>query len=195
MSAEYSIETDLKEAEAMAHSLDAYVRGEQLYGSAGGGFFNPMPSLTVGALAMRLRRLHALGSALNARQQARLEKATRHHDSVQQEWRAHYEEKVTREAHSRLEAMATFFKECRESPSQCPNIYKPEALRRTIVQELLRLLPELNVDTGDLTDKVRRTDGNLRGVVNKSEFIWAPVLMPVYPQDEFWWLYSTPPEE
>ncbi|MEL6526404.1 MAG: hypothetical protein AAFQ07_11920, partial [Chloroflexota bacterium] len=60
MSASYDINKDLKEAKAMADGLADYLRGDVLYGSTQGGFFSRMPSLTVGALLMRLRRLDAL---------------------------------------------------------------------------------------------------------------------------------------
>jgi hypothetical protein len=53
------LERDLNEARDMANGLADYVRGDQLYGSVGGGLFGSgnKPALTVGALLLRLRRL------------------------------------------------------------------------------------------------------------------------------------------
>ncbi|MCA9888602.1 MAG: hypothetical protein KC546_09520 [Anaerolineae bacterium] len=194
MSADYSVETDLKEAVAMAEHLADYVRGNQLYGSVG-GFFNQMPSLTVGALVMRLRRLQMMTGSMSDDQRARLEKATALHNQVQREWFAHYEEKLLWEAESRLKSMMAFFRECRERPGQCSQLYKPEALKRTIVEELLGIMSNLHIHSDVIPNHVRETDAALRSLVTRSDFIWADVLAPIYPANEYWWLYSTPPEQ
>ena len=195
MSTQYSMETDLKEAAAMAEGLSEYVRGNQLYGSTGGGFFNNMPSLTIGALVMRLRRLQIMEGSMSDNQRQRLEQATALHDQVQREWFAHYEEKLLWEAESRLKSMLVFFRECRENPDQCPQLYKPEALKRTIVQELLGVMPGLRIESQVVSDKVKEADGALRSILTKSDFIWDEALAPIYPSDEYWWLYRTPPEK
>lgn len=195
MSTQYNIETDLKEAVAMAEGLSEYVRGNQLYGNAGGGFFSNMPSLTIGALVMRLRRLHILDSSMSDEQRERLEKATALHDQVQREWFAHYEEKLLWEAESRLKSMSAFFRECRESPALCPQIYKPEALKRTIVEELLGVMPGLHIESQIISDRTKEADAGLRSILTKSDFIWDEALAPIYPTNEYWWLYSTPPEK
>ena len=203
MSAQYQIERDLKEAESMADALEEYVRGNQLYGNASGGIFANMPSLTIGALATRLRRLDVLRPHLSAKQQETLNHAMRQHTSVQQEWRYHYEEKIKHEAHSRLDAMRTFFRECADSTRLCASVYPPEVLRRTVVQEVLRLMNELNISMqdkdaennngDDLETKLRGTDSKLRGLVKPHPFLWDDILQPAYPKDEFWWLYNKPP--
>jgi hypothetical protein len=101
MSSQYRLETDVNEAFAMAENLENYVRGNELYGHAGGGFFSKMPSLTVGALAMRLRRLQQLQEFLNDRQKKLLDEAITSHDEVSREWRVHYTAKAQKEMLSR----------------------------------------------------------------------------------------------
>ncbi|MGV2437752.1 MAG UNVERIFIED_CONTAM: hypothetical protein LVT10_24980 [Anaerolineae bacterium] len=49
---------------------------------------------------------------------------------------------MEREAHSRLDAILPFFKECQQTPAQCRSIYLPEVLRRTITQEILTHLSQ-----------------------------------------------------
>ena len=77
MAQDYSIETDLNEAEAMVKGFVNYLKSNEVYGSVAGGFFGfgQMPSLTTGALAMRLRRLAVLRAQLDDGQQARLDAA------------------------------------------------------------------------------------------------------------------------
>lgn len=194
MSAKYSLETDLKEAKAMADALESYVRGDSLYGTAHGGFFSSMPSLTIGALLMRLRRLDAQRDQMQDRQRKTLDAAVDRYETVMREWSHHSEQKMLREAHSRLDAMSSFFKECAESERQCAAVYRPEQLRRTIVQELLREMEARNVQAGkDLQAKVSNADKYLRGFFRPAEFEWADALQAIYPENEFWWLYQRPP--
>lgn len=195
MAATYDISKDLKEASAMARGLSDYVRGDELYGNAGGGFFSRMPSLTVGALLLRLRRLHALRGDLNERQQKTLDEAVNAYETVRKEWTTHYEEKLLREAKSRIDAMQGFFRECRDSMSRCAGIYRPELLRRSIVQEIERELQELRVEDDELQDKIRGADGRLRAFLRDDQFQWDERLQDLYPKSEFWWLYQKPPQE
>jgi hypothetical protein len=194
MVAIFSPEKDLKEPEAMACGLSEYVRGDALYGSAGGGLFGAgaMPSLTIGALLMRLRRLEALAGQLSAAQRERLSQARRTQQAVQSDWRTHYEEKASREALSRLDAIRMYFQECTSQPTLCAGAYGPEALRRTIVEELMAPLATQPADTKTVTDRARAVDAHLRGLLVVEGFVWDPALQPVYPREQFWWLYMRP---
>jgi hypothetical protein len=193
MSEDYSIARDLEEAEAMADGLADYIRRDALYGNVG-GFFSKMPALTVGALLMRLRRLDALRDHMDAGQITRLEKVIQRHQDTAKEWQLHYGQKIEREVKSRLDAMRTFFEECKNDPQLCPRVYKPEANRRTIVQELLYAMEQMNIDRDEeLEQKRKTTDNRLRTVVESTDFIWSEILEPVYDRRDYWWLYSYPP--
>lgn len=189
----YSTALDLKEAQAMADGLEEYVRGNELYGRAGGFFsLSQMPSLTVGALRMRLRRLAAQRDQLSSEQAAQLDGVMFAHDRARREWRRHYDEKMEREARSRLKAMETFFEELRDNPRIAASSYLPEAMRRTIVEELLIAMREADLNVEAIERDARAIDGRLRRWVAPGEFLWSAVLSPVYPQAQFWWLYSRP---
>lgn len=189
----YSITQDLKEAQAMVDSLDSYLKQDQLYGSVGGGFFTAgrMPALTVGSLVMRLRRLHLFTAQLTDAQIAQLTKIDTTHEAVRREWRHHYEEKLKREAKSRLDAIRPFFEEAKDT-QQASKIYGPEVLRRTITEECLTALEDLNIDTTELRKLARATDHRLRGYVSSAEFFWDAKLQEAYPAQKFWWLYHAP---
>lgn len=191
----YNIETDLKEADAMSKGLAAYVRGGNLYGSVGGGLFSSrMPSLTIGALLMRVRRLRVLEDRLNPTQRALLDRIDDQHTQTRREWSMHYHDKLKQEGFSRLKAMATFFEECADRPRGCAGIYLPEALRRTIVQEIIMALEESGKPDSELVAQARGVDGRLRRFTQPHDFIWAAELQPVYPQAMFGWLYAKPPQ-
>lgn len=187
----YSIEQDLKEAAAMADGLDEYVRGDQLYGRASGGFFSGnMPMLTIGALLLRLGRLHALAASLNAVQRAQLAEVDTRHEAVRLEWAHHYGVKVRQELLSRLKALDAYFIEMRDEPRSAVNSYYPEALRRTISQLLADALPA----DDEIKGALRKADGGLRRWTEPSDFLWAPELEALYPREKFWWLYVRPLE-
>lgn len=187
----YSLERDLKEASAMAKALEEYVQHDELYGRVGGGLFSStrMPSLTIGALLMRLRRLRAMEDQLSAEQRHQLRKAEREHERVKKEWAMHYHKKLLYEAHSRLKAMDHYFAESADDPRSAASGYLPEALRRTIVQEIAN---SLDAPDEDLDKAMRKADSGLRRWVEPASFIWAPTLEPVYPKETYWWLYSRP---
>ena len=195
MTTDYSFEQDLKEAEAMTGGLEDYLKADELYGSVGGGFFNfqQMPSLTVGALLMRLRRLHALRDQLNAGQQQRLDTVTDQHNSIREAWRAHYEKKMLWEANSRLDAIRPYFREVSQNQDMALGAYGPEQHRRTIVEEIHIAMEALNILSEDIEKKMREIDGQLAAIAtDASGFLWSTELEPVYPQKDFWWLYRKP---
>lgn len=197
MAERYTVDQDIREAQAMVDGLERYLKGDQLYGTVGGGGIfsgGNMPSLTVGALLMRLRRLDALRDKLSEQQRQQLALITDKHNAVRKEWRYHYEQKLTWEANSRLDAMRTFFEECSD-PKLCARIYLPEVLRRTIVEECLIVLQDLNVELDDaLKLKIKGTDSRLRRFVKPASFVWAAELQSAYDEKRFWWMYSRPPE-
>ncbi len=193
----YTVVQDVKEAQAMVECLSPYIYEDQLYRRIGGkGIFSRsnIPYMTLGAVLLRLRRLRALKAHLTDAQQNQLAQLENHHEEVRHEWRVHYERKLVKEALSRLDAMRMFFDECRESPRLCAGAYMPEALRRTIVQEIVLAMAELDIHSADLNAKIALIDGQLRSVVQPVNFIWSEMLQPVYPQESFWWLYHRPSE-
>jgi hypothetical protein len=194
MSTQYRIDKDLNEAVKMANVLEDYVRGDQLYASLSGGWYGggDAPALTAGALAMRLRRLDMLKDKLSAARQQELAAAQDKQRQVQREWSVHYEAKLLKEVQSRLDAMKTFFKEVADNPALAAHIYLPEVLRRTIVQELVRMMDGLRIESAEVMQKLREVDSTLRGVVVAGKFQWDAQLQPVYPIEEFWWLYRAP---
>ncbi len=190
----YSVEQDLKEARAMVENLQDYLLGDQLYGSTGGGFFGgKMPSLTIGALLLRLRRLNALSASLTESQSATLASLNERQQALAKEWHQHYRDKMIYEVNSRLKAMDQYFSDCADDPRSCANNYLPEALRRTIAQELLNAIKEQAPDAvPDVQRALAKADSGLRRYTVPSDFVWSAVLSSTYPQTEYWWLYQRP---
>jgi len=194
MSSRYSLKRDLDELERMVARLGDYLLGNEMYLSIGGGAFRGLsaPQLTIGALLLRRRRLTQLRAKLKRADGIRLDAALADHDDLRREWTLHYEQKLQREVPSRLRVMAGFFRECSENPRDCAGAYPIEALRRTIVGEILLAMMEFGYEKSEVIASVRSADQALRRILQAGEFIWSPLLAPVYPQDDFWWLYGRP---
>ena len=194
MSSRYSIERDLHEFEQMVERLGDYLLGDAMYLPVGGGFFrgSSRPQMTIGATLLRRRRLMQLRAKLKRADGRRLDAALAQHDDLQREWTLHYEQKLQREVPMRLNVMAGFFRECSENPRDCAGGYPVEALRRTIVQEILLAMSEFDYDKSGATASARPADQALRRLLHPSDFIWSPSLEAVYPKAAFWWLYGSP---
>lgn len=192
MSSKYSIDRDLKEIAKMGEILNHYVLSDMLYMSIEGGLFSSrdMPQMTTGAFLLRLRRLNHFRDEMNGVQQATLDKAVAQHHAIRNEWTVHYEQKMEREAQSRVKSLAEFFRDCRENVKSCSSAYRTEALRRTIIQELIMALDEQGFDSQAVKLRVNHTDNELRSWVTDGEFIWSDKLVSVYPKERFWWLYA-----
>lgn len=194
MSSRYSLARDLDELEQMVERLEDYLLGDAIYLPVGGGFFrgSSTPQMTLGAMLLRRRRLSQLRAKLKRADGFRLDATLAQHDDLQREWTLHYEKKLLREVPSRLRVMAGFFRECSENPRDCAGAYPVEALRRSIIQEILLAMGEFGYDKGDLTAAIRPADQALRRILHTGEFVWSPVLEAVYPRTTFWWLYGSP---
>lgn len=192
--ATYNIDRDLEEARALAEHLVPYVYESELYGSIGGMFGSgSMPSLTIGGLLLRLRRLQALEDQMTAAQKAILGDTEARNQQVRQEWTVHYHEKMLQEGRSRLKMIESFFADCEDDPRTCAANYPPEAMRRTIVQDIIKAFERDNAPNAELDQLAHKRDTQLRRFTQPSDFIWATALQPAYPPDEYWWLYAKPP--
>ncbi|MBN8618111.1 MAG: hypothetical protein J0L63_04350 [Anaerolineae bacterium] len=185
----YSIDLDLKEVKAMVDHLVPYIYEDDLYGK----ITLDSARLTPGAILLRLRRLNALRDQMSTAQAAQLDRISATNDKVRQEWAVAYGRKMVREAEARLRDLNTYLKECKDDPRLCANAYLPEALRRTMVAEILDALPA-EVDGSALKTSAKSVDSGLRRYVEETDFLWDRTLMPIYPAEAYWWLYNRPPK-
>jgi len=185
----YSIDLDLKELKAMVENLVPYIYEDNLYGNIN----TDSARLTPGSILLRLRRLGLLRSQLNEAQATQYDKLNAQNEAVRKEWNVAYSKKMVKEADSRLRDLQIYIKECKEDPKLCANAYNPEALRRTIVAELMAALPA-DVDQSAIKNAMGSVDSGLRRNIKETPFIWDKVLQSAYPQSTFWWLYGRPPQ-
>ena len=148
-------------------------------------------ALTVGALELRLRRLGLLTQAADQRE--RLAGLAAQRDAVRAEWPLHYRRKLLWEANSRLDTLQRYLGDMAGNPTQAARNWQPELLRRSIVEELRRVMAQLDLVDAALDAKVRASDGLLTLIADEPcAFQWDAQLQPVYSAPDFPWLYHRP---
>jgi hypothetical protein len=189
----YTIETDLRELEAMASHLTPYLYHDDLYGMIS----NNLPRLTVGGLLLRLHRLEGLHDQLSEAQRQRIAAARTQFEQRRQEWAAHYDGKVQKEIEARLRSFGAFLDETDDSPGGARSNYPAEATRRTIIEHLKDEAQERNLWNEEFAADLQRVDRRLQAIMDssKEQFVWSDMLKPGYPKERYWWLYALPQEK
>lgn len=189
---EYDIKADLRALEAMASNLIPYLYEEPLYGVISSN----LPSLTVGGFLLRLYRLQNLEDLLTDNQQKHLSDAHLNFEHARSEWMVHYEGKVKHELRARINDLRNFVDEHSDDPVRSRNAYPVEATRRTIVANLQIEAEVFNMWEDEFEDELGSVDKRLRSILDLDEpnFIWPSALEPIYPKQDFWWLYGYPHE-
>ncbi len=180
----------------MAAALLPFVYEERLTGALFGGAFaregRAQPQLALGELLLRRRRLSLLlADEGDATQRARLAEIAAQHEAVCREWSVHYRRKLNAELDWRARRLRAFLQDQREEGGAMAG-FGAEAGRRTLAQELWRELVarEYAEDAKRARRELAAIDGQLRPLTRPAPFRWDAHLRPVYPKDEYWWLYA-----
>ncbi|GAB5493971.1 MAG: hypothetical protein Phog2KO_41860 [Phototrophicaceae bacterium] len=185
----YDYNEDLEIVNSMVERLESYLYSDSIYGNQG-LFIEGLPAITIGGLLMRIRRLNALRELIGLARQHQLDKVIAKHDAIYNKWQVHYKKKLQAELESRIGRIQQFIDEIKENQQSVIIFFKPEQMRRTIVQEILYMMQRSGIEIEGLGNTLKAIDYELRQVVKQCDFIWAPLLSSVYSSDEFWWLYS-----
>lgn len=186
----FDLDRDVEILSAMASSMTPYLYEDEMYGHLSGA----LPKLTIGGLLLRLYRLSKLDHHLNAEQQAQVQDAHINFEAECSKWAVHYENKLQRELHARMDALDRFLKECADDMQSCANGYPTQAEKRTMIYHLMQESAEQDVLPPETEMRLHQLDERLRRVFREGEFITDERLKTVYPEDMFWWLYGYIPE-
>jgi hypothetical protein len=188
-----NLEYDLAVVEFMVAELEKYLKSEVLYWqlSPTRPISPPPPMLTVGGCVFRLHRLQNLPELLTAEQKTRLEKVATDYQEIANEWAAHVENKIRREAGARLNSWNWFADDCNARKKSCIQYYATESELRTLIHLLLKEGDRFG-DFIKEQKKLAGIDANFRRWFQPGEFVWRAELEPAYPKSEFWWLFGKP---
>ena len=170
-------EIDLRFVKEAVPQLQEYLLSNELYWPLSGS----LPRLTPGSLLLTLARLRVADSKV----EFEVQKLETQVDAIRVRWRTAWEKKVTREAANRMRLWSQFLSDYLQAPDQNLESYATEARGRAILHLLLTELPDASEGSA-----LAELDGILRSHLTPGEFIWEPELQPIFPKNEFWFLYG-----
>lgn len=184
---------DLVILQAMARHLDKYLSRDRVY--------LPMavdtpegpkwPTMSIGAMLMRLARLRARADALSPEQRASLKEIEEEMERARRWYPDAYRDRAVREISSLVHSWRWFLDDCYGNIERCREVYPAEARIRTTIQLLVDHLGESEVPA-QTREQIWLLDNRLHGHFQPGEFIWPPELASVFPRSRFWWLYGMP---
>lgn len=190
----YDIEQDLYELRHMASYLEGYIQSDNMYGY-NQGIFESLPPLTVGTVLFRSRRLTSLRDTLGQQNRKILTTTLHTIEDIYQRWRVRYNVKIVSEFKSRVSASHSYFQGCKQSPRLCLMRYQTQLLQRTLLQELMHGMRQVEMNPSGIQGLLVPIDTAQRELTKPSAFQWDSVLQPVYQMEEYWWLYRQPDKE
>ena len=143
------------------------------------------PQLTLGGMLLAVQRLHA--SARQPSQQSSLRNASIELDAARQRWPVAWGRKASTEFPLRLNLWRDFLEDYRRKPSTNADRYAYEVSRRV---QLQLLQPEADMLQGSYTTLLTSLDRLLKVSLIQGNFIWDPILSPVFPVGTYWYLYG-----
>ena len=165
------LEQDGRFLKAGVESLADYLLSAELFYPLGGD----MPRLTIGNLLLARLRVMAVEPAMDDGQVV----------ALKEKWKAAWEQKATREIHTRLELWQNFLGEYRTSPANQADRYSVEVRHRVIIQ----LLSVEITHAHDLS-QLPGLDLRLENSFIPGDFVWEEQVASGFDPRKFWYLYG-----
>ncbi|MXZ20925.1 MAG: hypothetical protein F4Y84_10060 [Caldilineaceae bacterium SB0665_bin_25] len=189
--------TDLAVVAAMAAQFESYILKGQVYrtvvlptpGDHKGAGERPVQS-SGGDVLARLHKLAAQSESLSPEQRQALAEAKAQIDAATGRLPSHYQALLLREARARLNSLNWFLDDCSENRRECRVQYPFEIRNRQRIAEIGKALEAHSADA--LTTQLASVDQRLQGMLTRGEFVWEAKVAPVYPREEYWYLYGLP---
>jgi len=180
----YDIEKNLRILSAMVEGLNPYLYEDELFGHLG----DNMPKLTIGGLLLRLHQIEGLLPALSEKERSQVAAVREKFETMQYEWRTHYEKKIQQELKSRSETMLRYL----QADANPTGDWGNQIEKRTMIAHLIQEARNSNLLSNEVTHTVSEVDAKLRRHFKAGDFYWDEPLIGAYPKADFWWLYGGP---
>jgi hypothetical protein len=182
---------------AMADEMGDYLKSKELYWEPNrrrpGG--TGLPKLTFGGLFLAMRRLETLRDHLDLDQTETLQRSAQELRIQKSRWSRRYEDKITRELRSRLDAWAWYLDDIRKQGESAIVHYPREAETRVKADLLIEKAQDVGMDVEQSQARQLALDQRLSTIFSVGEFCWLEQLAPGFPPDRFWFLYGFPRED
>ena len=179
---------ELPYLQASVGLLEDYILSGDIYWSIGiqpPAGDPPYPMLTLGGVL--LFRLKASCRTLDYYNQVMLGRLKDQIDATRVRWRVAWENKASREYHSRLMLWRDYLGEYRRSPTNNANRYSYEVNRRVILN---LLAPEASGVPSAEKELLGSLDRFLRSAFSPGDFLWEPECADGFPKDDYWFLWG-----
>ena len=151
------------------------------------------PSMTLGGLLMRKRRLQILANLLSEAKQVELKQIATQFEEMTYDKTALLEKKGTQELHTRITQWKEHLQEYWDSEVIAQHYYATDVEVRMIITDLIFMLDTdpYQLDA-NLVRQVDTLDDELMSNWQDGEFIWPAEWIPAYGKGDYWWLYGMP---
>jgi hypothetical protein len=188
------IARDVALCETMTDELEEYLRSRELFWEPNrhrpGGM--DLPKLTVGGFLLALRRLDTLRVRLDHDQAVIYSQAQAALAWQKKEWGVRYQDKLTRDLRSRLDAWAWYLEDCEKQGEAAIVHYPRQVETRVKIDLLLDEAHEVALDVDEFRQRQVTLDERLGAFFTVGEFCWLEELAPGFPPDRFWYLWGYP---
>jgi hypothetical protein len=186
----HSIQHNLDCAQMMAEELETYLLSDELFWYLPEGSVKkpPCPALTLGGLWLILDELKVQEVEMQKEDLNRYKEISRTIEGFQNQWAVAWEKKAVKELSSRQHLWRAFLTDVEQGKAERSR-YTSEVKNRVIASYATR---ESSKQPGSKAsqDKLRALDSRLRTMFESGQFVWDEPLQPMYPKDEFWFLYG-----
>ena len=190
-------ETDLAVVGAMAGQFESYILRGEVYrtvvvpaSTVGGGTGERPVQSSGGDVLARLHKLEAQSNLLTEAQKQELTEAQAQIGKTAERLPSHFQALLLREARARLNSLNWFLDDCGENGRECRVQYPFEIRNRQRIAEIGKALDESGAAA--LAAQLATVDQRLREMSKEGAFVWDAGVAPVYPRDEYWYLYALP---
>ena len=187
----HPIEANLDLVQAMLGEAQDYLASPEVYWPLSGS--PAYPRLTLGGLILAMDELRASEPRMDSRLAAAWSRLRTQWDTLRAQRAAGVARKAALELHSRLDLWDAYLGDLRESAGASGEYATQVAYR--VMADPLADLARGEASLPGLLTRLSGLDDRLRGRFTAGSFVWDPVLQPVYPRTEFWFLYGHPREQ
>lgn len=187
----HSIEYNLALLKEMMAEFESFAISQELFWPLQKKSFRslPFPQLSIGALLLTSDELMAQQSEMDAIQDRECQRLMLEFETFVRRWRSAIERKAAGELKSRTNLWQAYLQDLEEYPDEVEE-YARQVRNRVLMSKLKARTADFQLD--DEFDVLQELDQRLMLTAMSVEFLWDERLKPVYPIEEYPFLYIQP---
>jgi hypothetical protein len=189
-----SVEFNLSFLENALDEMETYLLQDELFWplSTSAGVRQGFPRLTIANLLLALNELEAQEAEIAPVLSSKSSSLQTRWEALHTKWRSAVESKASGEMGARLNLWKAYMVELEEKKGRQLN-YAQEVTHRVRFALLHEHIGNASAPD-DLIDLMQAVDSQALALTAPSEFVWDARLEPIYPREDYIFLYRTPKE-